>query len=279
MLTTFIKQFDQQVVDLAAAEALWDRRAAEVNEFVVAYDDFALQQLARYLPLNKQKVLEISFGAGRHLAQFLQQGAQVAGVELSGKMCQFATQKLNATGLPWQSDQLVRSSWEDIDLADRHWHNAFDLVFLYMSPALSNTAMLKKALDASRRGLYLVLYSYREDSLLTSLQQQLGLEPRPLSGAKANDLYLIFNILYGWGYFPQLQFEERARQNAHQPGYILERYASWLWREPAATEHDRHRLLQLLQQQADASGKVLTRSRDIVGHLWLDKTLRRQTVL
>jgi len=271
----FSRLFDQQKVDLTATEARWDRRADEVSTFTVSDDDVAWQTVARHLELNGARVLEISCGAGRHLEKFLRAGARVSGVEISGKMCQYTRERLDRTGLDWRPDQLVHASWEHIDLSGRDWHHAFDLVFVNMSPALSSTVMLKKALDATHRGLYIASHSHREDQLLATLQDALGLEKRNPGQRYANDLYLTFNILYGWGYFPQLQFEERTRTRDHQPEYILERYASWLWRDQAPDDADRERLLQLLQGRADKDGNVRGRSRDVIGHLWLDKTMRK----
>ncbi len=275
MLENFYARFNQPSVDLPASQALWDRRAAEVNHFTVERDDFAIQNLQRYLDLSGQSVLEISFGAGRHLNRFLQLGADVSGVEISANMCTYAKARLDASGLPWQAANLVQSSWEAIDLDQHDWRAAFDLVFLNMSPALSNTDMLKKALDASRRGLYIVLYSYRNDSLLADLQDYFGLQRRMVGSRRADDIYLLFNILYGWGYFPQLQFEERRKTPSYAPDYIIERYAGWLWRDPPASEANRLQLRTRLQQLADPGGKVHTKSYDIIGHLWLDKSLSR----
>lgn len=271
----FSQLFDQQKVDLDATEARWDRRAAEVSQFTVEDDDIALQTVVHHMSLNNVRVLEISFGGGRHLEKFLELGANISGVEISANMCAHATERLNRTGLPWEAEQLVQSSWEAIDLQARGWHEAFDLTFVNMSPALSSTAMLEKAVDATRRGLYIASHSHREDALLTTLQQELGLERRNPGQRYANDLYLTFNILYGWGYFPQMRFVQQDKTRRHAPEDIVERYASWLWNKPVASPADRQRLLARLQAKAEADGKIRCQSRDVIGHLWLDKTLRK----
>lgn len=146
-------------------------------------------------------------------------------------------------------------------------------MFLYMSPALSCTAMLRKALAASRNGFYVCSYAHREDSLLGALQDELGLPRRPVGSKTADSLYNLFNLLYQWGYFPQLSFEERNSTSSYEPDDILQRYASWLWRAGASGEQ-LQQLLQLLRKRAE-TGKVSSRSRDLVGHLYLDKRMRR----
>lgn len=271
----FSELFDQQKVDLEAAEARWDRRAAEVSEFTVADDDLAMQTVTNHLELRGARVLEISFGAGRHLEKFLQLGADISGVEISANMCRYAKERLHSTGLPWDPEQLLQVPWEAVDLGAMEWVQAFDLTFVNMSPALSSTSMLKKALDATRQGLYIASHSHREDELLTILQDDLGLERRSPGQRYANDLYLTFSILYGWGYFPQLQFVQRKKTSQHTPDYVLERYASWLWRDSKVSDSNRRQLAKLLEEKAEADGTISCRSRDVIGHLWLDKTLRR----
>lgn len=273
LVNHFTSQLDSQSPDLVQSEQTWDQRAAEVSRFTVAPNDIALQTVLDNMQLAGSRVLEVSFGGGRHLLEFARFGAEVSGVEISAKMLENTQQKLEQAGVAQRSNQLVQSAWEELDLAELNWQQAFDLVFLYMSPAISSTAMLEKALAASRRYLYLALYSHREDSLLGELQDEFGLERKSVGSKSADDLYNIFNTLYQWGYFPQLQFEERLVTNQFEPEYILQRYASWLWRGDERTDDNCARLLAALQRRA-VNNSVSTTSRDIVGHLWLDKSLQ-----
>lgn len=273
LLAHFSALLDAQAPDLARSEQIWDRRAAEVSRFTVDVQDMALRNVRQHLELNGKRVLEVSFGGGRHLLEFARLGAHISGVEISAKMLAYCRQKLLESGLPHEPQQLVQSSWEMLDLDAHNWRQAFDLVFLYMSPAISSTAMLQKLLDASRSGLYVVLYSHREDSLLGMLQDALLL-PRKAVGTKgAHDIYNIFNTLYQWGHFPELSFEERSKTSHFYICHILERYASWLWRGEEGPG-DREKLHALLEGKS-RDGKVATTSRDIIGHLYLDKRLRR----
>lgn len=269
----FSARLNEQTPDLALSEQTWDRRADEVSRFTLSDGDVAMQTIQQHHELAGESVLEISFGGGRHLLEFARRGAQVSGVEISGRMLEHTQQKLQAAELAGQVDKLLHSSWEAVDLESLAWHAAFDLVFLYMSPALSSTEMLHKALEASRRGFYLCSYTHREDSLLGELQDALHM-PRRAVGSRGNEsLYTLFNLLYQWGYFPELFFEERRQTSRYAPDYIVQRYASWLWREGASDEQCQH-LLELLHQRAE-EGQVSTCSRDLVGHLYVDKRMRR----
>ena len=270
--TWFSEQLDAQHPDLQYSEQLWDRRAAEVSSFTVSADDLALQTVQQRLQLAGSRVLEISFGGGRHLLEFARHGARVSGVEISANMIAHTRDKLRQLGPLSQDSELIQSAWENIDLAQLGWEQAFDLVFLYMSPAISSTAMLRKVLRASRGHVYLALYCDRSDSLLGELQDEFGLERRSVGSKGADDVYQLFNLLYQWGYFPELRFEERSKTSAHPPAYLLERYASWLWREQA-DDTRREQLHVALERRTD-NELVSTRSRDIVGHLLLDTRLR-----
>ena len=274
LLDFFNARINDQQPDLEHSEQLWDRRADEVSRFVVGADDFALQMLGQHLQLDGKRVLEISFGGGRHLLEFLRQGASVCGVEISANMIAHTRRKLDEAGLQCAPGDLVQSSWEALQLQEHGWEAAFDLVFLYMSPALSSTAMLDKALAATRQGLYMALYSHREDSLLSELQAEFDLPQIPVGSQRADDLYDLFNALYQRGFFPELRFEERCKTTPYELDYIFERYASWLWRGDEATPERREQLRQSLQKRVTA-GQLTSTSRDIVGHLYVDKTVER----
>lgn len=233
----------------------------------------ALQNILQRHSLADVSVLEISFGGGRHLLEFAQQGARVSGVEISAKMLKHTQEKLQQAGLQEQVGQLVHSSWEELQLAEHGWLEAFALVFLYMSPAISSTAMLRKALDASHAGLSMALYAYREDSLLSQLQDAFNLPRRRMSSNSADDVYNIFNLLYQWGYFPEVKCEGSSQTNSYAPDYNLQRYASWLWRDEVNADKTQQ-LLSILQARA-VDGQVSTTSRDIVGHLYVDKRVKR----
>lgn len=265
---------DARAVDLVRSEQNWDRRAAEVSQFALGADDFALNWLQARMDFQDSQVLDISFGAGRYLEAFLQRGAQISGVEISRQMLTHARARLDSSGLRYRPEALLHSSWEAVDLAALGWEAAFDLVFLYFSPAISSTQMLEKVLKASRRAVHVSLYAQREDSLLTALQDEIGLPRRSVGADTADDLQHIYNILYQWGYFPHITYEERSKASAHDVDYIFERYASWLFKGQSADPSWRKRLHQALSERSTA-GKVTTLSRDIVGHLYLDKRVCR----
>lgn len=273
-LQRHLQALDAKQPDLARSEQTWDRRAVEVNRFEVAADDFALALIERRMALAGKRVLDISFGAGRYLDAFLRRGAQVAGVEISSGMLTHAGKRLDDAGLPYDPAQLVQSSWEALDLDAHAWVGAFDLVFLYMSPAVSSAAMLDKVLRASRKAVSITLYADRRDSLLTRLQAHFGLESRRLTADNGDDLYHIFNVLYLQGYFPELQFEHRRRTQRHTIDNVFERYFSWLFKGEAATQSRRDELRAVLQEMAEGDGLIID-SEDTVGHFYLDKQLRR----
>lgn len=263
--------------NLQRSEENWDRRAAEVSQFGLAPDDFALNWLQGKMDFQGQRILDISFGAGRYLQAFLERGAEVSGVEISRQMIAYTRQRLDQAGLVYQPEELRHSAWENVDLSKPAWQNwqgAFDLVFLYFSPAISSVAMLEKVLQVSRQSVYVSLYAHREDSLLSELQDEFQLPRRSVGADSADDLQHIAQILYAWGFFPHIAYEERSKTSQHSVDYIFERYASWLFKQDSADEKLRQQLRQALQQRS-VEGKVSSRSRDVVGHLYVDKRLSK----
>ncbi len=111
--TWFSEQLDAQHPDLQYSEQLWDRRAAEVSSFTVSADDLALQTVQQRLQLKGSRVLEISFGGGRHLLEFARHGARVSGVEISANMIAHTRDKLRQLGPLSQDSELIQSAWEN----------------------------------------------------------------------------------------------------------------------------------------------------------------------
>lgn len=146
---------------------------------------------------------------------------------------------------------------------------------MYQSPAISSPAMLEKCLAATQKWLYFSLYSHREDSLLTELQKEFGLEIKAVGSRGAHKFYYLFNLLYQQGYFPNIHFEERSSTSHFSPDYILERYASWLWQGDELTDEKRQALLNSLTARANSEGKVTTLSRNLIGHLLVNKQVQR----
>lgn len=262
----FSQLLDRKKPDLAHSEQLWDRRASEVGMFSVDKDDLALQTIQQSMDLQDKRVLDISFGAGRYLLEFLRLGADISGVEISQGMIAQARQKLQASGTSYAQENLVKSAWEDLDLQLLGWKKAFDLVFMHMSPAISSVEMLQKVLGASCGLVYITLYTQREDSLLQDLLFGFGLVSSPTSIKVADDFYAIFNLLYLWGYQPHIKFEERKQTREYTPESILERYASRLWRGDDLTVVRRNALLETLRHRS-INGQVRTSGRDVIGHL------------
>lgn len=274
LLHSISQQFNQQKQpDLIRSAQVWDSRADEVNQFSVAQNDMALNFLTQRISFEHKKILEISFGGGRYLLEFLRRGAQVCGVEISKNMLTHTQNKLLQQGFSLNQEALIHSAWEEVVLADLGWQARFDLVFIYMSPALSNVTMLEKALAATHSHFYFVSYLARQDSLLLELQDALGLPCVGLNSQHGNHFYTLLHLLSLWGYFPESHVEPRQKTSTFEVDYIFERYCSWLWKMPA-TDEQRQALRQILISKSQY-GKIQTTSCDYVGHLYLNKNYHK----
>lgn len=267
MLNAFFERLNAKITDLNASAALWDRRADEVNDFTVEADDFAMKLLDAHQSWQGQRVLDIGCGAGRFLLEFGRRGAALAGVEISPKMAAHAQAKLAAAG--YADAELHTSAWEQLDVQELGWEQAFDLTFLYMSPAISSAAMLAKAMQVSRGAVFVAAYSQRHDSLLEQLQVDMG-QPVGWPGERGLMLpHTLWNIWHLQGYFPDIAFEHRERQLRFTPETMLERYASWMLKGPDDTPAQRQRLLAAMQARS-IDGELTSTMRDVIAHLYLD---------
>jgi len=233
--------------------------------------DLPMDLIRQRMDLRGKSVLDIGFGRGHHLLEFLRHGARVSGVEPSAAMQAHARQALHDSGLPYVGEALLQSRWEDVDLHEYGWEGAFDLVFVHMSPALADAALLYKALQAGRHIVCISQYALREDSLLQALATGFGLMSPAADIRTADPLHAQFNLLYSRGYFPQIQFEERIHSTRHAPGEIAAAYARRLWRGDACTPLRLKALEDTLQHWA-VQDIIEADHRDVIGHMLVDIT-------
>lgn len=270
-----VKALNDKKVDLNNAEFVWDKRSAEVNKFGISEDDFALRIIKDNINLENCNVLDISFGAGRYMQEFLKQGANISGVELSNKMIEFTKQKLNKLVSKSQSDdkplqyddqRLIHSSWERINMAKLNWEKAFDLVFMNQSPAISSLSMLEKVLNASKNLVFISSYTSRQDSLLVELQQEFNIEQTPVGASHSSDMDHIMTILEHKNIKFSCEYETREKINSYNVAYIVDRYASWLFKGEMDNQELMDKLRIMLIDKSD-KGTITTTSKDVICHL------------
>ena len=214
------QEFDQFARDYKADEMMWDDRARELK--IYAKEDKELPVfdfLKEYMDLKGKRVLDVGFGSGKYLVPFKRAGADVYGVELSGKMVE------NAKAFIEEEEpgeyHLYKGPWEEVDLKERGWENYFDLVFVSKSPVMNGTANFEKLLKASRDKVFLITHITKEDSVDQEMKKLIHWEEKPKGPGV---LYYIYNLLYLKGIFPDVKMVESERRNIDKASIMIQKY-------------------------------------------------------
>lgn len=214
------QEFDQFARDYKADEMMWDDRARELK--IYAKEDKELPVfdfLKEYMDLKGKRVLDVGFGSGKYLVPFKSAGADVYGVELSGKMVE------NAKAFIEEEEpgeyHLYKGPWEEVDLKERGWENYFDLVFVSKSPVMNGTANFEKLIRASRDKVFLITHITKEDSVDQEIKRILHWEEKEKG---PGILYYIYNLLYLKGIFPDIKMAESERKNIDKASIMIQKY-------------------------------------------------------
>lgn len=255
--------------DLRQMRTMWNNRAEEFSKIKCSEEDITLAFIEQKMSLIGKKVIDVGFGAGRFLLPLAQKGMEIHGVELAENMIRFANQKLEDARVDYRKENLLNSSWEDIDLKKLGWERAFDLVFLSMSPAISSYAQLEKVMRASKEGVFMSAHIYRKDSLLEELKMSLGMESEERHIGK---LVPIFNILFEQGYFPDLQFVSSVSERMVDKEDVLLRYTHWLFGMEHTQQQKETVSAELSKREVD--GKLKLKTDAVDGYLFVNVNQR-----
>jgi SAM-dependent methyltransferase len=150
-------------------------------------------------------VLDIGAGPGSFALPLSRASASVVALEPAEAMASILERKIEERGI--ENIRVIRSTWEETDLAAESWIGAFDLVFASMSPGVSHPAMLEKMNSASRAFCYLSGWSGGRWGKWGRAQCELWpLIFREELGDYPSDIFYAFGLLYALGYRPELRF-------------------------------------------------------------------------
>ncbi|NLZ94154.1 MAG: class I SAM-dependent methyltransferase [Firmicutes bacterium] len=169
---------------------------------------------------EKLRILDIGSGPGNFTLAFAALGHEVVALDPAEEMLGVLKEKLQEKPELQQLVTTVAADWHTLSLNEYDWLGQFDLVFASLTPGVSNPATLIKAMQASRKYVFLSLFAgERELSAINEISHQLLGEPFQKSN---NDALLPFIWLYTKGYRPALHFahwEHNLYQTADEAVY------------------------------------------------------------
>lgn len=146
------------------------------------------------------KVLDIGAASGGFSVPFARRGAAVTALEPNGPLSDLLRRNTEELNREQTRVELVSQPFELIDVAERGWEKAFDLVFVSMCPVVLDWESVEKVLSCSRKYCYISLSAgAREHSLLNELLPFVqGREHNKAS--EDPDMAYLLQLLYLKGY-------------------------------------------------------------------------------
>lgn len=222
-----IKKIEEKESDLDELRERWNRRAAGFPALPEEKQINSFAFVEQFMSLENIRLLDVGCGSGRYLLLALEAGVEKAvGVEIADKMLEKAENSLKAASWPSENYELVRSSWEEIDLKKRGWVRQFDLVMALKTPALNSVANIRKMLTASRRAFFFSNHLQRIEPLFQNLYAKVHGYEKAFGNEHA---HVLAELLEAWGYKPMTHTFEISDVRSEPIADLLIRYGDWIF--------------------------------------------------
>ena len=187
-----IKEFEaywaDRQPDRSDLAEFWSRRAQSFNTHSAEADSSAYRRNLAAKVAARAKV------------------GKVEGFDIAPGMIEYANENAQRAGTENACFRVL--DWDTVDLKQLGWQKRFQLVFASRTPAVYDRATLEKMTEASQGYCCLITQVTGDNSVRRELA--------PVVGAENHDdytrrgLYSAFNILWLQGYYPEVEYLERA---------------------------------------------------------------------
>lgn len=199
-------------------EETWDRRADHFDRNVSSDQGSArINTLMNFLRDENvlypgMKIVDVGCGNGSITLELAAAGGEVYALDPSSKMLELLQKK--SAELEQTNIHPVKARWQEIDLAREGWEEYFDLAFASMSPGVNNGPTLRKLIASSKKHCYFSTFAGRRDKTRSEIWELVT--AKPFITADLDIIYPL-NLLYSWGYRPNLRFHRHYRCDQLSP--------------------------------------------------------------
>lgn len=184
-----------------------NKESRQENEARYQYtDDFLLDQ---GLYDSNSEILDIGCGPGKFTVRFAQKARMVTGLDISGKMLEYARQSTEQSGL--KNVSFINIPWQDINIQDYGMEKAFDLVFASLCPGIRGEENLLKMSLASRGWCFTCSFARKFSSLKNNVYEQILGVPFDAEWGKTS-MGKSFDHLLRSGYYPHVSYYDTSAQ-------------------------------------------------------------------
>ncbi len=169
-------------------------------------DDFLLRH---NIYGRNSEILDIGCGPGTFTVRFAQRAKRVTGLDISGKMLEYARQNVEQYGLG--NVDFIDAPWQDIDLNQFGLEKAYDLVFASLCPGISAEDGLMKMSRASRRWCFTCRFVHKFSSLKNDVYLNILGHPYDSEWGRDSTGQSVADLLQA-GYYPCLSYYDSETQ-------------------------------------------------------------------
>ncbi|NBG88141.1 methyltransferase domain-containing protein [Isachenkonia alkalipeptolytica] len=237
-------------------QGFWDNRADFFNGKVFTEEKLGSEIVnhlkSKNMLTRDMEVLDIGCGPGKHTLPLAREVKRVTALDISENMLEHLRKNMKKTKL-FNIDPL-HLDWKDGDLKKLHWEKAFDLVFASMTPGVFNYETLEKMVKAGKQYAYLSGFVKRKDEVGDEIFRFFE-RSHGVSAKKQNKVYYAFNILWQWGYTPEVEYIHRTWEDEFTSEEAYALYRDKLAAVTTLLEEDREKIKEILKS-FEKEGKI-----------------------
>ncbi len=169
------------------------------------------------------RVLDIGAGPGAWALPMARHCAHVTALEPAKGMTDIIATRMKEEGVT--NITIDQRTWQEVNLEQSGYKNAFDLVFASMTPGIDGPETLKKMIHASKSFCYMSGFSGPGmHQQFAPLWQKFFDTPMP---QKTKDIIYPFNLLYAMGFRPDLTFSWWNREISWDRDHTIRHFVNF----------------------------------------------------
>ncbi len=197
------------------------------------------------------RVLDIGCGVGKYGTCLAELGYDVTLTDISGEMLRRAAANMERFRTPWA---VYRCDFNEADGEEDVFSKGFDLTISTMSPAVHDTATVRKMSGMTRGWCFLARFRSWEQPLRDELMRRMGVEPRQRMGDLGEDVEAMIRSVAEAGFDPLVRCVDYNWSDRRTP----EQMADYLCRRVFSEEEEqdvlRAKALACAEEMADEDG-------------------------
>lgn len=202
---------------------------------------------------ENNSILDIGAASGVFSVPFAERGALVTAVETSPPLIELLEENLSS--FAEDHVKIVPVPFEDIDVEAKEWNQAYDLVFVSMSPVIHNWESVEKVLQCARKFCYISMpVLHTEHSLVKEVWPLVTGQPYH---SKLTEMGYLLHLLFlkGYAYESLITLEGKTKEVSIETA--LQEAMTWLGHHRLPVDERNRNIIADYLEQAYPSGKVV----------------------